>query len=114
MKYEIYDLDNKERLQVVERGRTYQDIFFFGEKYLLEIKYDDFFILDCEDLKQISTLRKNYCGHLKDWAIFQGENDIWFKICNYEFYKIINNNIEFIKRLEYGNTFLRSAKKYEI
>ena len=61
MKYEIYDLDNKERLQVVERGRTYQDIFFFGEKYLLEIKYDDFFILDCEDLKQISTLRKNYC-----------------------------------------------------
>ena len=111
-KFEIYNIENKQKLSEVECDKPFNDIFFFGEKYLLQISDHYFYILELNSLNRIAEGNKQYYGDLKDWAIFKDHNEEWNIICNHNCYKLKDEKIELIKKLDYNNIEFHSSMKY--
>ena len=49
---------------------------------------------------------------IKDWAIFKDHNEEWNIICNHDCYKLKDEKIELIKKLDYNNIEFHSSMKY--
>ena len=57
-KYEIYDIKLQKKLNEVKRDKPYNDAFFLGERFILEIKNYSFELLDSDSLVTLHTLKK--------------------------------------------------------
>ena len=53
-KFEIYDIEKNQKLSEIKCEKPFNDIFFFGEKYLLQIRDHYFYILELNSLNKIS------------------------------------------------------------
>ena len=85
------------------------DTLFLGDKYLLEISFTQFILKDYETLKELSSILVNFHGNEKSWYVYKDEKGVWYILYYSSWYKLNNNKIELIKKLEYPDFYLKKS-----
>ena len=110
-KYEIYDIEQRQQLKLIEfkTDPFHLDLLLFGDKYILEITYSNFILKDYNNLDDLLTFKGGCHQYEKEWDVYEDENGTWYILCNSNLYKFNNDNIEFIKKLEYPDKYLKNS-----